>query len=376
MQRSRPRFATLLAVIALSVATLERSIGQRQPAAAADRRANVTGPKTSQPSLPDPQLATSTDETDGTRERLPFASAPSELGFQSGQATRTEPTSYANVAASALAGNQLLADAVRHISEHRSIVANIRHRIHMFGHELVGSGTYQQMDAGQYRLLRLELKIPLDDQITNVTQISDARFLWQQRTMPDGRGGQKTDISKIDLDQLRGTVGGIVGGGSVRRDALMLGQGGLPQLMIDLQRHFAFHNVRAATLHDVPVWITWGQWKPEALSRVFPSDEVGDDFNQRVAKLPMHVPHIATVVLGCDDLLPYQFEYRRRKDASDGRDGLTLLDDAYTESIVTMELFAVEVGGKIDTTQFVFRPGDRFPVDRTREYLQRAMQAD
>lgn len=378
MQRSQPRFAMLLAACSL-LTVLGQVLGQSRQFPPTEGGNGVFTATSLPTSVAGEQLrsppATMTDTSTGARPTVteqvtpPRAMVPATSPTKN---TNTTSTQSAVASTNALAGNRLLADAVRDIARHRSIVANIRHRLRLFGHELVGSGTYQQVDIGPDRLLRLELKIPLDDQITSVTQICNARFLYVQETMPNGRGATQTKISRIDLDKVRTAAASDIYGKDIYHDGLLLGQGGLPQLLIELERHFAFYEVRAATWHDVPVWITWGEWKPEVLNRLVPNAAAELDGPRRVAKLPPHMPHIATVVLGREDLLPYQFEYRRKKDSADVQDGSALLDDAHTEPVLTMELFAVEVGGVIDPRQFAFNAGDRLVVDGTRDYLLRA----
>ena len=87
--------------------------------------------------------------------------------------------------------------------------------------------------------------------------------------------------------------------------------------------------------------------------------------------LPRHVPHSAMVVLGQQDLFPYQFEYRRSKDACRSRNAMSVIETADSRAMVTMELFEVQFGAVIDPIQFVFKLGDRPSVDRTRDYLRR-----
>ena len=43
------------------------------------------------------------------------------------------------LADNSFAGNLLLSKAVEQLAQHRSIVAKIRHRVDLFGHELIGS---------------------------------------------------------------------------------------------------------------------------------------------------------------------------------------------------------------------------------------------
>ena len=101
-----------------------------------------------------------------------------------------------------------------------------------------------------------ELKIPLDDQITSIQQVCDSRFLWLQQTMPDKLQGERTIISRVDLHEIRRATLDDSNSLVIRPDGLLIGQGGLPQLLIELEHHFAFHDVHPGTLHQVPVWIT------------------------------------------------------------------------------------------------------------------------
>jgi hypothetical protein len=278
------------------------------------------------------------------------------------------------------AGNRLLSKAVKQLGQHRSIVAKIRHRVDLFGHELIGSGTYRQLDVDQDRLLRLELKIPLDDQMTSIQQVCDSRFLWLQQTMPDKQRGERTTISRIDLDEIRRAAFDVSNSLVTGHDGLLIGQGGLPQLLIELERHFAFHDVRPGTLHQVPVWITWGEWKPAALQLLFGehnADQAQDTQpDELLARLPRHVPHSAMVILGKQDLFPYQIEYRRSKDAGRTGNVMSVIETADSRAMVTMELFEVQLGAVIDPIQFVFKPGDRPFVNRTRDYLKRYSRSE
>lgn len=340
MQILCPKFAALLACVVLSLCVSGLSVGQVRPPPQIGPAAAVSVTEDVKPTLGDRGDSTADRATDNS-----------------------------------FAGNRLLSKAVKQLAQHGSIVAKIRQRVDLFGHELIGSGTYRQWDVGQDRLLRLELKIPLDDQITSIQQVCDSRFLWLQQTMPDKLRGERTVISRIDLHEIRRAAYADSKSLVIRRDGLLIGQGGLPQLLIELERHFALHNVRPGTLHQVPVWITWGDWKPAALQLLFGEKNNGQEQgavqNELLGELPRHVPHSVMVILGKQDLFPYQIEYRRSKDAQRARNTMSIIETADSRAMVTMELFEVQLGVAIDPIQFVFKPGDRPYVNRTREYLKR-----
>ena len=376
MQTSQPRFAMLLAACLLLLSIVHGHVTGQSPEGFPPDDGNDARRVHAAPANLGHEVSRSSSTALSTGTSADEPSTTSEITPSPAKTSTSQPANAKPVPArDGLTGNLLLARAVRDIAQHRSIVANIRHRLRLFGHELVGSGTYQQVDIGPDRLLRLELKIPLDDQITSVTQICDARFLWIQRTMPSDHGVTQTEISRIDLDKVRSAAASQIHGKNLFHDGLLLGQGGIPQLLIELERHFAFREVRAAIWQDVPVWITWGAWKPEILNRLIPHQEGDIADPPRVTSLPPHMPHLATVVLGRDDLLPYQIEYRRKQGTAD-ENGFAQLDDADTVPILTMELFAVEVGGAIDPRQFAFNSGDRLVVDGTSDYLLRATSPD
>ena len=57
----------------------------------------------------------------------------------------------------------LLSSAVTAIESQASISARLRQKIHLLGHELVGSGSYEQIGRQEQRRFRLELKVPVGD---------------------------------------------------------------------------------------------------------------------------------------------------------------------------------------------------------------------
>ena len=370
MRRSQPTFAPLLAAF-IPLLCVWEVVGQTIPT-------TIRYPETEARSIPiDDDVATirlNPVAPDRNVSQLPFqpdhaASVPQQSEHIEAVPAATGDEFFA-FQSDSLAGNRLLAKAVTNIATHRSISANIRHRISLFGHELVGSGTYQQMDIGEDRLLRLELKIPLDDQITSLTQICDARFLWTQRTMPGDDQLQETEVSRVDLSRIRRAVrlnGGEQSAGafvSPSLNGLLIGQGGLPQLLIELERHFDFYEVQPGVLQDVPIWMASGRWKPAAREQLFPVTQESDPQTKR---LPPQVPEFVRVVLGREDLLPYQIDYRRKTVGDAELE--SRLDDTNSVAILTMELFRVEVGGAIDPNQFTFNTANQRIIDRTNEYL-------
>src|SRR5690348_3250870 len=76
------------------------------------------------------------------------------------------------------AAQKLVHNAVANVDAHPTITGKIRHEVDLFGHQLIGSGTYLQQGRGPERRLRLELKLKVDDQQSSLQQVCDGNFLW------------------------------------------------------------------------------------------------------------------------------------------------------------------------------------------------------
>ncbi len=74
-------------------------------------------------------------------------------------------------------GADLLVDrATAALAKDASIAARIRYQVEMFGHHLVGKGSYLQQGLGLERKMRLELETPIGDQSLVLEQICDGQY--------------------------------------------------------------------------------------------------------------------------------------------------------------------------------------------------------
>lgn len=269
------------------------------------------------------------------------------------------------------AGNasQLLVTAVGRLSQSRTISAKMRYHIHMFEQQLVGEGTYRQLNAVRDTLLRLELKMPVNEQVTSFQQICDGRFLWTRRHAPDlDTGRMQTWVSRIDLHVVRESLRANARPPATVSAAsgISLGQGGLPRLMTELQEHFEFQAGMPGEINDFPVITLTGQWKKSSL-KLFATDEKPDP---QLADIPRHVPHTVSIALGQRDLFPYLIEFRRRPALVAGQTPLVVRP---AQPLVSMQFIDVQVNKPIDPAIFDYRPGDSPITDRTQQYLSRKL---
>ncbi len=259
-------------------------------------------------------------------------------------------------------GNRLMADAMAAVSTQTSIIAKIRQRTDLFGHELVGTGTYQQLGVGSDQRLRLELKVQVADRVTSLQQISDARFLWIRNDL-----GGDVQLSRIDLDKVRRALAKHEGKTAPNPGAQWPALGGLPKLLRGLNENFDFGKPRRTQLSDIPVWTVEGTWRREKLAGLLPDqkDDILAGRPARLDELPEHLPDSVSVVLGQDDLFPYRIQYHRHAAAGGAVD-----PSSPSKVIVSLELYEVLLGEPIDPLRFVYKPGDQLVADRTDRFLQ------
>jgi hypothetical protein len=272
-----------------------------------------------------------------------------------------------------LSGQQLVAEAARRLALQPALAARIRQRANLFGQELVGSGSYQQVLAKGRTLIRLELKLQVDEQLTTLQQVSTAEeILWIRRD----QGNNKT-VSYVNLRQIREATrrAGPAQPGTLTVDTLALA--GLPQLIQGLEQNFQFGRPVEETMGDIPVWVIRGEWKKEKLAALAVKKEAGADSSRRWELLPAHLPHGVTVALGRDDfvpLFPYRIDFARYESAaangsrSNSRAGEA---DDLAKTVVSMEFFEVRRQWDIDPQAFDYDPGNEHVDNCTDLYLQR-----
>jgi hypothetical protein len=274
----------------------------------------------------------------------------------------------------AVSGQQLVADAAKRVASEVSISAEMRYRIDVFGHDLVGTGNYLQYGAGPEKLLRLDLRMPVGDKQATVQEIRGEESYWLRRDVPPS----PPTLGRVDIQKLRKslTQGTIAAPGDVlpQGDWIMLG--GLARLLSSLDQNFAFAAPRAEELQfnaadgksvvKLPIWVVQGEWKPERLATI--AERPGG----KVVALPEQLPDRVELVLGrTEDLLPlfpYRITYWRTPLANAKR--AKDVEDAAPRELLTLELFNVS-RKRIDLREFQYQPGDQDVKDLTPFYVQR-----
>ena len=256
----------------------------------------------------------------------------------------------------------MLGIAVAQLDSKPSISARIRQQIQLLGHQLVGAGTYEQVGRPDQRRFRLELRLPIGDQMGSFARIQTSKYLWLSEELPD-----RATLLQIDVDIVRQALAQRrsaaprVGGGSPMAMPLE----GLPKLLSSLNDAFQFAAPRPGNLDQLNVWQLQGTWKPAALAE-YATDQkdrilAGESPNWNA--LPAQLPDRVVLTLGQDDLFPYRIEYLRQPPTKKGEAA------GVSQTLATLEFFEVRIGGQIAAERFVFQPGQRPFTPGTEAYL-------
>ena len=256
----------------------------------------------------------------------------------------------------------LLEEAILTLESRHSISARIRHRIELFGNQLVGSGIYLEERSGPYPLLRQELKIQLTDHVSTLLQVCDGRYLWTYRELLGERTLSQIDAVRVARAMER--AGRMPQPGNIDG---WPGLGGLPRLLRGLHRAFHFARVEQTRLRQLPTWRFVGQWKADQLASILPKQKDAIEKGQPadLSRLPEHLPDHVILWLGKEDLFPYRIEYCRRVERSRAE------GQVESRVLVAMELFEVNLNLPINPARFVYNPGDMKISDRTDAFLER-----
>ena len=294
------------------------------------------------------------------------------------------PTTSAVAAATAattVAGDRLLVQAVNHFERHNSVTARLRHQASIGGAQMYGVGSYWQQGRGESLRVRMELQIA--GQESSLLQVANRGYLWVDRRLPSGR-----IVTRVNLRQLRADP--VLSAGdleSIRpgeaswspiEPELTAHCGGLSSLLAALGDNFNFLPPQAMRLAltpplaeqatNIPVFAVVGHWKPAKLAAL-----AGASHDQEAArKASDRLPQEVLILVGQADLFPYRIEYRRLETPRATNQGGTAIPyQLSADPLVVLELSDVSFDVPIDGGQFDFNSRDVDWSDQTAKVLER-----
>jgi hypothetical protein len=173
-------------------------------------------------------------------------------------------------------------------------------------------------------------------------------------------------LTQIDAARVYSTLQDLGQTTSPGTGRLLPGPGGLSRVLRGLHAHFDFTTAERGTVAQLPLWRLEGSWRPEVLAAIMPQQAkaIKEGKPADLQRLPQQLPDHVVLLLGQEDLFPYRIEYRRTVPQK-GAAGET----AESRSLVTMELFEVNLNMRIDPARFLYRPG-KVDADLTDNFLQ------
>ena len=289
-------------------------------------------------------------------------------------------------------GQEMVVEAAENLARWSSLQAKIRHRTDLFQQQLSGSGTYSQIRVekkgdldrefrsrlsgssladGVPLKYRLELKLPVADHVSSLQQICDGEHLWIRRELPNDES-----LTRVNLKQVYEALRDAPPESTFDPTRLWLTLGGLPKLLHGLHENFVFAEPEEGQIGDQPVWTLSGTWQPERLVAMLPEHQAAIRAGRplRADQWPPHLPDRVELALARDEeipLFPFRIDFRQT-DAKKNRQPLAGQGSGAPpgKSIVTFELFEVQIGGPLDPQLFTFPLTNQVPVDTTDEFLR------
>jgi hypothetical protein len=242
-----------------------------------------------------------------------------------------------------------------------SLSAQVRFHSNMFGQPLGGTGRYLQSGHAPTRV-RLELKMPMGDDVCTLQQVCDGNALWTRRTLLDVVRLGRVDVPRVfAARQARLAAAPPVPGAPTKELAI----GGLPLLVDGVRRAFDLQTVRTATVGERQVYVVSGTLRPVMLSQLLPDQKAAIDAGQPadLKALPEQAPTHVELSIGRDDLFPYKLDFKRIVDGKSNADEIA--------PMVSVEFYDVQRNIALDPVQFVYQPSDAVPVDDTEVFNSR-----
>lgn len=248
----------------------------------------------------------------------------------------------------------ILKRAIVQLHSESRFQASVRHKIHMFDQQLVGTGHYRQFGNDSIKRLRFELKTQVGEKTSSVIQVCDGRHLWTRENLTEG-----TTLSRIDVRFIQDELAEYERDNGVGKFTANWGaniaMGGLPRLLTSIDLCFDFRSVKEATYEDIPVWVMVGTWKSEVKERII------EQFNSGT-QLPAHLPDAVQLVLGRDveyKFIPREIQYLR------------ILADQTAKPMVSLQLYDITRLVDMNSSQFEYQRGEQVIVDRTQAFLDK-----
>lgn len=288
----------------------------------------------------------------------PAAPAAGQGGAGQGDAAG-EGSGEVDAAARAAQAERIVAGSLAAVARSPALSVRLRQKARIGPRVLVGTGRYLQTGQGEEQKFRFESTLESDSESFELLEICDGLFAWTYRR----DGPHDPTLQRVDVRRVHDRLAEL---GSPAPDDTAGYLGGL-QRVLWLTRHWMrFTAAESQDLDGVPTWIIDGEWWPGGLAVTGPPLQklVKDGAVIGPADLPDGVPWSVKLAIGRGDLMPRRIEWL----AIPGERPVS--PDAPLEPIAVLELFDVEIDGRIDPASFYYQPAATGLMDLTDQHVK------
>jgi hypothetical protein len=240
-----------------------------------------------------------------------------------------------------------------------SISARLRQKARVGPRVLVGTGRYLQTGQGEERKFRFESMLESDSESFELLELCDGLFAWTYRR----DGPHAPTLHRIDVRRVHDR---LVELGSPTPDDTDGYLGGLPRVLWLTRQWMRFTAAESGDLDGLPTWNIDGTWWPGGLAVTGPPllERVNAGGTIGPTDLPDGVPWSVKLTIGRGDLMPRRIEWL----AIPGERPVS--PDAPLEPIAVLELFDMEIDGRVDPAAFYYQPAAMGLMDLTDQHVK------
>lgn len=265
---------------------------------------------------------------------------------------------------------RIVAACIAGLAREPSVSAQMRQRVRVGDHSMVGAGLYLQSGLGEDQRYRFESSLAVDSRsqapapatffTVEVLEVCDGASFWTYKRW----GDNPSEVHRVDVPRVRQRVENITHVSGADAPAITQHIGGVPRILAWLREWFLFERAESAEIDGMPIWLVEGHWNPTQLTRMFPdlADQFDDDKRAPPEALPDGVPWSVRLSIGKRELFPFRIEYFAVP-------GERPVADPRVETVGVFELYDVRLGEPVDQTAFIYSPASDAVIDTTNSHL-------
>lgn len=272
---------------------------------------------------------------------------------------RTGPTAGGDAATlDGAQAERIVASSLLALERADPCVAKIRQKVRIGNRVLTGSGRYVQAGVGEEQRFRFEAGLACVSESFDVVEVCDGLFSWGYLRHANDPPG----LSRVDVRRVREKLEALEA--SAPRGAARY-LGGLQRTLWRVREWFRFTAAEAVDLDGRPAWRVEGCWDVERLAMILPdlAEAARRPGGVEPGELPDGVPWRVVLWIDRGDQLPRRVEWLAIP-------GPRPAAAVAPEPIAVLDIYDVEVGGRVEPGAFFYKPAATGLMDVTEQTLK------